>query len=185
MAITIRELSADAELAIKTVKETQNLKTSTGAINYVLTNFHSNLQKIKHCESENEKILAELKDLQDKLRTLKESYSKIKEVLEEETLKYDKQGVDYKNFSLNELNLISTEIRFKLEKNAPIKKNEKLTISNHFFISDITKGSENIYFTIKVYRKNKNEMTEFEITAYTKEDHRGLKKVLIDIIDQA
>jgi len=185
MAITIRELNAKAELAIATVKENQQIKTSTGAIDYILSNYQSNLQHIKRCESENKRILSELVKLEGQLKTLKESYSKIKEILGEEALNYDKEGIDYKNFSLEELNLISPDISFKLKEGTSIKKNEKLTISNHFLISDITKGSENIYFTMKVYRKNKNDLSEFEINAYTKEDHKGLKKVLFNIIDQA
>jgi len=105
---------------------------------------------------------------------------------------------NWNNFTLKELNealpadveIYSYETPEK-EYNRPYSDENKkfyttkrLTISQHGE-AEVSKGSENIYLDIKCYNaEDKNDMSEYEVSIYTKENHSGLKEVAKSLIEK-
>ena len=95
--------------------------------------------------------------------------------------------INFKDFSLNEVNAIHPFIEFVIEDyseydNIP----ERFTITDCFLIPSLSKGSENMYLDVIVYNaKDSDDMREFVLSAYTKDLQDEFKKIVIELINQA
>jgi hypothetical protein len=95
------------------------------------------------------------------------------------------ERINFKNFNLQGLQSINPNISFKIKNNTK-KPADNLTISDYFFITHISKGSENFYFDFVVYSADgNNDETEHVINCYTKDQHQELKEIINELIKQA
>ena len=93
--------------------------------------------------------------------------------------------MDFRNFTIKKLesNYANGYVYDVFFTHSPeIKKDDELTISDHLNLQ-VQKGSENLYLTLSVYKVKEYE--EFEIYVYTKDNHKRLKSLIIEIIKQA
>jgi hypothetical protein len=96
--------------------------------------------------------------------------------------------INFKSFNLQGLQSINPDIFFRFEHNGKEKptKADNLTISEHFLISYLSKGSENLYFDFSVYLADEpNNETEFLIKCHTKDQHEELKEIIFELIKQS
>lgn len=81
MAITVRKLSKKSENLIKRIKNEKSIKTVTGVIDFVLSDYERLEKELKKNEGEKEKLYQKNKQYDFKLELLKESFNNIKKVL--------------------------------------------------------------------------------------------------------
>lgn len=91
--------------------------------------------------------------------------------------------INFKSFTLKQFKAVYKGLKFMIE--PTIDEDILLTISEHFFSDNISKGSENLYFDFIVHEANPESVTEYKFAIYTKDQHELLKSLIIDIIKQA
>lgn len=82
MALTIRTLSEEAEYNLADIISTNNIKTSTKAIEFVLEKYSPTLKMLESEKNETRRLRNQLLDAEIKLMKIVEGFSLISEMIE-------------------------------------------------------------------------------------------------------